>query len=107
MLASQGFNVILDAKYDRQQLRQEAIAQAQAKKIPLQILCCTAPLDVLQQRLQQRTGDIADATADLLASQLDTAEGWTEKEKPFVKILDTTQPIQAQLKEIFTKEGRR
>jgi predicted kinase len=59
-------------------------------------------LDVLQQRLQQRTGDIADATADLLASQLDAAEAWTEKEKPFVKILDTTQPIQAQLKEIFT-----
>ncbi|MBD2430712.1 MULTISPECIES: AAA family ATPase [Fischerella] len=101
MLASQGFNVILDAKYDRQQLRQEAIAQAQAKQIPLDILYCKAPHDVLQQRLQQRTGDIADATADLLASQLDTAETWTEKEKPFVKILDTTQPIQAQLKEIF------
>jgi predicted kinase len=104
MLASQGFNVILDAKYDRQQLRQEAIAQTQTQQIPLQILYCTAPLDVLQQRLQQRTGDIADATADLLASQFDAAEAWTEKEKPFVKILDTTQPIQAQLKEIFTRE---
>ncbi|MFB2773024.1 AAA family ATPase [Pelatocladus sp. BLCC-F211] len=101
ILASQGFNVILDAKYDRQQLRQEAIAQAQDKQIPLQILGCTAPLEVLQQRLQHRTGDIADATAELLESQLAAAEAWTEKEKPLVKILDTTQPIQAQLKEIF------
>ncbi|MCP6762597.1 MAG: AAA family ATPase [Fischerella sp. CENA71] len=103
MLASQGFNVILDAKYDRQQLRQEAIAQAQDKQIPLQILGCTAPLEVLQQRLQHRTGDIADATAELLESQLAAAETWTEKEKPIVKILDTTQPIQAQLKEIFSQ----
>ncbi|RAM50593.1 MAG: adenylyl-sulfate kinase [Hapalosiphonaceae cyanobacterium JJU2] len=101
ILATQGFNVILDAKYDRQQLRQEAIAQAQDKQIPLQILYCTAPLEVLQQRLQDRTGDIADATAELLESQLVAAETWTEKEKPLVKILDTTQPIQAQLKEIF------
>ncbi|KOP26998.1 adenylylsulfate kinase [Hapalosiphon sp. MRB220] len=101
MLASQGFKVILDAKHDRQQLRQQAIAQAQDKQIPLQILGCTAPPEVLQQRLQHRTGDIADATAELLESQLAAAETWTEKEKPLVKILDTTQPIQAQLKEIF------
>jgi hypothetical protein len=97
LLASQGFVVILDAKYDRQQLRQEAIAKAQEKQIPLQILYCTAPPEVLQQRLQHRSGDIADATADLLASQLRSAEPFTEKEKPLVKILDTTQSQQAQL----------
>ncbi|MCX7592864.1 MAG: AAA family ATPase [Fischerella sp.] len=97
LLASQGFVVILDAKYDRQQLRQEAIAKAEEKQIPLQILYCTAPPEVLQQRLQHRTGDIADATADLLTSQLRCAEPFTEKEKPLVKILDTTQPQQAQL----------
>ncbi len=103
MLASQGFTVILDAKYDRQQLRQEAIAQAQEKQIPLQILYCTAPLEVLQERLHHRTGDIADATADLLASQLQLAEPFTENEKPLVKILDTTQPQQAQLKKVCSQ----
>ncbi|MFQ4141665.1 AAA family ATPase [Chlorogloeopsis sp. ULAP02] len=102
MLASQGFSVILDAKYDRSALRQEAIAQATEKQIPLQILYCQAPLEVLRERLQHRSGDIADATADLLASQQKSAEPFTEKEKPLVKILDTTQPQQAQLKQIFS-----
>ncbi|MBF2003895.1 MAG: AAA family ATPase [Chlorogloeopsis fritschii C42_A2020_084] len=102
MLASQGFSVILDAKYDRSALRQEAIAQATEKHIPLQILYCQAPLEVIRERLQHRRGDIADATADLLASQQDAAEPFTEKEKSLVKILDTTQPQQAQLKQIFS-----
>ncbi|MDM9385195.1 AAA family ATPase [Chlorogloeopsis sp. ULAP01] len=102
MLASQGFSVILDAKYDRSALRQEAIAQATEKQIPLQILHCQAPLEVIRERLQNRRGDIADATADLLASQQKLAEPFTEKEKPLVKILDTTQPQQAQLKQIFS-----
>ncbi|MBW4686165.1 MAG: AAA family ATPase [Komarekiella atlantica HA4396-MV6] len=101
LLANQGFPVILDAKYDRQQLRQAAIAQANNHQLPLQIINCTAPLEVLQERLANRTGDIADATADLLASQLKQAEPFTEEEQPYVKILDTTQPQQAQLKEVI------
>ncbi|BAY25956.1 hypothetical protein NIES2100_57660 [Calothrix sp. NIES-2100] len=101
LLANQGFSVILDAKYDRQNLRQEAINQAAEHQIPLQILQCTAPLEVLQERLHQRTGDIADATADLLASQLKQFEKFTDTEKPYVKIWDTTQPPQAQLKQII------
>jgi aminoglycoside phosphotransferase family enzyme/predicted kinase len=103
ILANQGFSVILDAKYDRQQLRQEAIAQAEKSQIPLKIIHCTAPLAVLQERLVNRTGDIADATADLLASQLQQAEPFTEVEKPYVKILDTTQPQQAQLIEVISQ----
>ncbi|MDZ7957932.1 MAG: AAA family ATPase [Aulosira sp. DedQUE10] len=101
ILANQGFSVILDAKYDRQQLRQEAIAQAQKQQIPLQIVQCTAPLEVVQERLLKRTGDIADATADLLASQIQQFEPFTDTEKPYLKIFDTTQPQQAQLKEII------
>ncbi|MBW4645943.1 MAG: AAA family ATPase [Goleter apudmare HA4340-LM2] len=100
ILANQGFCVILDAKYDRQQLRQEVVNQAEKSQIPLKIVACTAPLAVLQERLVKRTGDIADATADLLASQLQQAEPFTEAEKPYVKILDTTQPLQTQLVEI-------
>jgi uncharacterized protein len=56
ILANQGFSVILDAKYDRQDLRQEAINQATKHQIPLQIVQCTAPLEVVQERLHQRTG---------------------------------------------------
>lgn len=91
-LAKEGYTVILDAKYDRQTLRAAAIHQAQSAQIPLQILHCTAPLDVLRDRLQNRTGDIADATADLLAQQY--MEPFTEAEQPYVKTIDTTQDFQ-------------
>ncbi|MBW4675469.1 MAG: AAA family ATPase [Desmonostoc geniculatum HA4340-LM1] len=101
ILANQGFPVILDAKYDKQLLRQEAIAQATKHQLPLQIIQCTASLEVLQERLNKRTGDIADATADLLDSQLKQAEPFTEEEKTYVKILDTTQPKEAQLKTVI------
>jgi len=94
-LAAQGYSVILDAKYDRKALRAEAIAQSQTHQIPLQIFHCDAPLEVLQTRLQQRTGDIADATADLLAQQ--QLEPFTAAEQPYVTRVDTTQDVEAQL----------
>jgi aminoglycoside phosphotransferase family enzyme/predicted kinase len=94
-LAQAGYTVILDAKYDRQSLRQEAIAQAQSHQIPLHILHCTAPESVLIQRLQARTNDIADATVDVLAKQ--TFEGFAPQEQALVTVVDTTQPIDVQL----------
>jgi uncharacterized protein len=102
LLSSQGYTVILDAKYDKVQLRSEAIAQAKAHQIPLDILYCTAPSEVLLSRLRERTGDIADATADLLASQQAAAEPFTTDEKPLVKILDTTRSLDAQLKDVIS-----
>ncbi|MFN6571598.1 AAA family ATPase [Dendronalium sp. ChiSLP03b] len=101
ILANQGFSVILDAKYDQQKLRQEAIAQAEKHQIPLKIIYCTAPLEVVQERLVNRTNDIADATVHLLASQIKQAEPFTDEEKPYVQIWDTTQPQQAQLTQII------
>jgi hypothetical protein len=94
-LAAQGYRVILDAKYDREAQRTAAIAQAQLHQLPLHILHCDAPLAVLRQRLQQRTGDIADATADLLPQQ--QLDPFTAAERPYLKTLDTTQAIDKQL----------
>lgn len=96
LLASQGIPVILDAKYDRQQRRESAIAQANAQKIPLQILYCTAPVEVLSDRLRQRKGDISDATPELLRQQQAQAEPFTEAEQQYLKAIDTTQNWQDQ-----------
>ena len=85
-LASQGFTVILDAKYDRQTLRSAVITQAQNNQIPLEIVLCTAPEEVLRDRILARTGDISDATVDLLESQKKSFEAFTAREKPFVKV---------------------
>ncbi|MCA1995329.1 MAG: AAA family ATPase, partial [Coleofasciculus sp. S288] len=90
LLASQGFPVILDAKYDRQVFRENAISEAQSHQLPIQIIHCTAPEDVLRDRLSSRTNDISDATANLLQSQLAAAESFTEAENTFVVTLDTT-----------------
>jgi uncharacterized protein len=97
LLADQGYTVILDAKYDRQNLRGDVIKAATAQQIPLQIIQCTAPVEILKERLEKRQGDIADATADLLTSQLQQVEAFTDAEKIYVKILNTTEPLTAQL----------
>jgi uncharacterized protein len=92
-LAAQGFTVILDAKYDRVSLRAAVIDLAQSRSIPLQIVHCTAPEQVLRARLEQRTGDIADATVDLLASQQADWEDFTPAERGYLITVDTTQDV--------------
>ena len=97
ILANQGWSVILDAKYDRQDLRSAAISQAAQHQLPIHIINCSAPVEVLTQRLLQRAGDIADATADLLASQIKQFEPFTGQEQPYLTVVNTTEPLQAQL----------
>ena len=77
----------MDAKFDRQAKRGEAIATAKANNISLTFLHCTAPPEVLKQRVTARTGDIADATADILAKQ--SMEPFTTEAS--VVEIDTTQ----------------
>ncbi|MGB5712404.1 MAG: AAA family ATPase [Waterburya sp.] len=91
MLATEGYTVILDAKYDRVSLRQPVIAQAQTNKIPLEIFYCTAPMSVLCDRLKQRQNDVSDATADLITTQQENAEGFTTAEQAYVIEVDTSQ----------------
>jgi aminoglycoside phosphotransferase family enzyme/gluconate kinase len=106
MAASEGWTVILDAKYDRQGLREEAIAAARDRGLPLHILHCTAPIAILRDRLNQRQGDIADATAELLDSQQQTAEPFSEDERAYLTSLDTTRDIDVQLKPLITQIHR-
>jgi aminoglycoside phosphotransferase family enzyme/predicted kinase len=85
LLANKGFSVILDAKYDRLNLRSEVINQAKAHQIPLEIIYCHADVDTLNQRLSDRTAantDIADATPEILASQ--QFEEFTDSEKAYL-----------------------
>lgn len=99
-LASRGYRVILDAKFDRAAKRGEAIATAKAHDIALTFLHCTAPAEVLNQRVTNRTGDITDATADILAKQ--SMEPFSAEAT--VQTLDTTQSatqIAQQLANIF------
>lgn len=102
LLAQQGYAVILDAKYDRQALRSTAIAQAQAHHLPVRLLHCTAPMDVLHDRVAQRSGDIADATVDVLARQ--QMEPFTESEQSYVHSIDTTRDLRDQLKPLGMEE---
>lgn len=97
ILADRGWDVILDAKFDRPNWRTDAMNQAQSHGLPLQIIYCTAPLEVLRERLQQRRGDIADATAELLNSQQAAFEPFTELEQISVNIIDTLQDLEVQL----------
>jgi uncharacterized protein len=96
-LAQQGWTVILDAKYDRHDLRQSALAAATAAQLPIHFVQCTAPIEVLRDRLQKRTGDIADATADMLDAQIKAAEPFTAVEDAISTILQTDRPLEPQL----------
>ena len=91
MLAKEGFTVILDAKYDRVAYRQQVIEAANSNDISLQIVSCTAPIEVMRDRLNQRTDDISDATSDLLDSQQNNAEDFTSEETKYVTSVDTSQ----------------
>ncbi len=90
-LAERGETVILDAKYDRVALRKAVIEATQDRELDLEIVHCTAPIEVLRDRLNLRTGDIADATADLLASQVARFAAFTPEEQQWVRTVDTSQ----------------
>jgi hypothetical protein len=94
-LARAGFTVVLDAKYDRQTLRQQAQEQAKTANIPLELVRCTAPQDVLEARLEARSGDIADATVAVLRQQ--QLDPLTEAEQAVTHTIDTTKDVPQQI----------
>ena len=67
------------------------IEAVQERELDLEIVHCTAGIEVLRDRLNNRTGDIADATADLLAAQVAQFAAFTPEEQPWVRQVDTSQ----------------
>jgi uncharacterized protein len=104
LLAQQGWPVILDAKYDRTSFRQPVLEAAIAAQIPITIVECTAPVEILRDRLNRRTNDIADATADLLDSQIEAAEPLTDAERAIAVTLQTDQSLEPQLERILEND---
>ncbi|HSM83286.1 MAG TPA: AAA family ATPase [Nodosilinea sp.] len=98
-LATLGYGVVLDAKYDRESLRRAAVERIRAAGLPLTILHCTAPAAVLEQRVRDRTQDIADATVTVLQQQ--HMEPFTEAEQAWVKTIDTTGDVPQQIAAIL------
>ena len=91
MLIQEGYLVILDAKFDQRIWREQAMAIAQSEGVPFHIIYCTAPDTILIDRLAQRTGDISDATPDLLVQQQAIAEAFTEAENTHTITVDTSK----------------
>ncbi len=83
------FCVILDAKYYKQSLKK--------------YVCLYRITKSVARTTVKGAADVADSTADLLLSQMKAAEPFTEKEKSDLKILDTTQPQEAQLKQLISQ----
>ncbi|WP_448515260.1 bifunctional aminoglycoside phosphotransferase/ATP-binding protein [Parathermosynechococcus lividus] len=85
LLLKQGHTVILDAKYDRCDLRRPVIELAERLGVPLEIHYCSAPPQVLSRRLSDRQGDIAEATPDLLPAQMASFEPFQGAEERYVR----------------------
>lgn len=79
LLVKKGFNVILDATYNQQKWRLNVIKQAEINHIPLEIMYCHAPQEILGDRLSKRNNDISDATPEILLNQKFDPFNITEK----------------------------
>jgi aminoglycoside phosphotransferase family enzyme/predicted kinase len=90
LVVKSGFNVILDAKFDRVSWRSPIVELALREQLSLTIIHCDAPIEVLTKRLQSRRGDISDANETLLLLQTLDWEDFTESEDPLVFYLDTS-----------------
>ncbi|MDJ0660457.1 MAG: AAA family ATPase [Crocosphaera sp.] len=101
IVAKEGFNVILDAKFDRHQWRKPVIEIAKKDNISLTILSCYAPVKILSDRLSTRKGDISDATPQLLQQQQNNSQEFNEEEMIYVKKIDTTGNWKEQITAIF------
>jgi predicted kinase len=101
LLAQQSWTVVLDAKYDREALRHHAIEAPQAAQVPLSLVVCEAPLEVLRQRLGLRQGDIADAGPDLLERQQAEAEPLTPAERAQATVVQTDRTLEPQIESLI------
>jgi len=83
-IVTAGFTAIVDATFLRQQQRQPFLSLAARLGVPVTIAHCTAPMDELQRRVQQRAADghdASDAGADVVSAQQRHLEPLTSEEQ--------------------------
>ncbi len=83
-----GFPVVIDATYLKQEQRQFATEVAQSSGVPLLILDCQAPDEVIAGWLAERQAagsDPSDATAEVVAAQRASREPLTPEELHYTK----------------------
>jgi uncharacterized protein len=81
-----GYAVILDAAFLKRDERLRALALAQERGVPLEIIACEAPMQVLRERLLARRGDASEADVKVLDQLSRTAEPLTELERTLVQV---------------------
>jgi uncharacterized protein len=90
-----GESVIVDAAFLKQDERRVMLSLAQRMAVPPAILHCTAPLDLLRERLESRSrsgGDASEAGVAILARQPGYWEEFDDEERAKVVAVDTTVP---------------
>lgn len=70
-----GHAVVADAVFDRPGERLRIANAARSTSVPFQGVWLDADPERLMQRVRERTGDVSDATPDVVASQLEHAPG--------------------------------
>ena len=88
-----GYPVILDAAFLRRAERSQALTLAQAMKVRFSIVVCEAPLALLRERLQARSGDASEANVAVLEQLRAVAEPLASDELAFMHKLPGTQAV--------------
>ncbi|MBK9954966.1 MAG: AAA family ATPase [Rhodocyclaceae bacterium] len=83
-----GWPVIVDAAFLKRAERRTFAALADELDIPFDILACAAPVDALRGRLEARRDDASEATAAVLAQQLEWLEPLDDAERARVTAPD-------------------
>ncbi len=86
-----GFPVVIDATFLQANQRSEFRSLAQQLQLPMNIVHCEAPLEVLQQRIRQRasqTENVSEADLLVLQQQLEQQDALTAEEWRWTVIVD-------------------
>jgi len=77
-------NAVVDATFLNRQQRTDFHELAVDLGVPFSILDCSAPLEEMERRIQQRQNDPSEASLEVLHQQIKTHEPLTSAEKQFV-----------------------
>ena len=99
-----GLPCIIDATFLKRATRRIFVELAQELDIPLLILECIAPADIMAQRVSARTEagrDASEAGIEIMQQQLRDLEPFVAAEREFVLTIDTQKPFEGSLVDQF------